>query len=106
MKKKRRKNLKEKNKTDSVINVQLLPPRLTSVLFHINEKQRSYSHGRFAGMFRQNKIAPIFKIDPTGLDKKKARSLDNFYRYVIFYVKLSFYHPKLPFVALKYLDTF
>ena len=73
-------SLKDKNKTDSIINVQLLPPRLTSVLFHINEKQRSYSHGRFAGMFRQNKIAPIFKIDPTGLDKKKARSLDNFYR--------------------------
>ena len=72
----------QKNRTDPIINVQLLPPRLSSVLFHINEKQRSMSppHGRFPGMYRQNKISPIFKIDPTGLDKKKARSLDNLYR--------------------------
>ena len=77
------------NKTQKpVINVQVLPQRLSSVLFHINEKQRSlaasshhHHHGRlFPGMFRQNKIAPIFKIDPTGLDKKKARSLDSLYR--------------------------
>ena len=82
----------QKQQPPPVINVQVLPQRLSSVLFHINEKQRSLAaasshhhghHGRlpFPGMFRQNKIAPIFKIDPTGLDKKKARSLDSLYRY-------------------------
>ena len=61
-----------------IINVQLLPPRLTAVLFQVNEKHRSLNHhGRYPGMHRQNKIAPIFKVDPTGLDRKRAKSLDN-----------------------------
>ena len=28
-------------------------------------------------MHRQNKIAPIFKVDPTGLNRKRAKSLDS-----------------------------
>ena len=61
-----------------IINVQLLPPRLSAVLFQVNEKHRSLNHhGRYPGMHRQNKIAPIFKVDPTGLDRKRAKSLDN-----------------------------
>ena len=63
-----------------IVNVQLLPPRLSSVLFQINEKHRSLNHGRYPGMHRQNKIAPIFKVDPTGLDRKRAKSLDSIFR--------------------------
>ena len=69
-----------------IVNVQLLPPRLSAVLFQVNEKRRSLNHHlRYPGMHRQNKIAPVFKVDPTGLNRKKAKALDHsIFRYVYF----------------------
>ena len=63
-----------------VVNVQLLPPRLSAVLFQVNEKRRAL-YGRYPpGFHRQNKISPVFKIDPTGLNRKKSKALDNLFR--------------------------
>ena len=63
-----------------VVNVQLLPPRLSAVLFQVNEKRRAL-YGRYPpGFHRQNKISPVFKIDPTGLNRKKSKSLDSLFR--------------------------
>jgi hypothetical protein len=73
--------IKARNDTrNPIVNVQLLPPRLSAVLFHVQEKHRALlatgPTARYpAGIFRQNKIAPVFKLDPTGLDKKRAKSL-------------------------------
>lgn len=70
-----------KNDTSPIINVQVLPARLSAVLYQVTEKHRSLQpHGsRFnpvSSGHRQNKIAPIFKLDPTGLDRKRAKSLE------------------------------
>lgn len=66
-----------KNETSPIINVQVLPARLSAVLYQVTEKHRSLQPHRFNPVnSRQNKIAPIFKLDPTGLDRKRAKSLE------------------------------
>ncbi len=57
------------NKTEEEKNIQLLPPRLSAVLMHVNNQNRLRSltgqaGGRqTTGVNRENKIAPIFKYD-------------------------------------------
>ena len=57
------------NKTEEEKNIQLLPPRLSAVLMHVNNQNRLRSltgqaGGRqTTGLNRENKIAPIFKYD-------------------------------------------
>eukprot|EP00095_Tigriopus_kingsejongensis_P003776 maker-scaffold155_size301336-snap-gene-0.7 protein:Tk03776 transcript:maker-scaffold155_size301336-snap-gene-0.7-mRNA-1 annotation:"hypothetical protein AaeL_AAEL004058" len=59
------------------ISVQYLPQRFTTTMTRISDKDRSL-HSNWPqrpGLFRENKIAPIFKHDPLGLDRSYSRAL-------------------------------
>ncbi len=82
IRKRRNETASEATNKPPVVNVQLLPPRLSAVLYHVSEKHRALSGpppppgSRYSGSFRQNKIAPAFKYDPAGIGVgKHGRSI-------------------------------
>jgi hypothetical protein len=71
----------QKNETQDVKNIQLLPQRLSAVLTNVNNQNRLRSLSvqssirQTTGLNRENKIAPIFKYEIPSTDTSHARAL-------------------------------